>query len=160
MQVGHCCGQKVDRSISGQPPYRTGTAQHHQRPPPCLVLQFRTASLWCGGLVQFVLDAFLFNFPPSHSGAHTELALRFDAGVCVCVCRSHVLRYLKKEVGGRKRTAAHQSSNKLTHTTMGGRRCVPRRRQNVRAGCGRQLPVLLSAWRQLRSEAAAQHRRA
>lgn len=80
------------------------------------------------------------------------------------VCRFHVLHYLKKVVGGRK---AHSSTSALkqaqAHTHLENRhaRFTPRRRrQNVRAGWGGQLLVLLSAWRLLWSTAAADDCRA
>lgn len=77
--------------------------------------------------------------------------LRFDTWV---LRRFHVLHYLKKVVGGRKQRSAeraHTEAHTQTHTLASRRE----ERQNVRAGSGRVLPVLPSAWRLPRRRVAS-----
>ena len=104
----------------------------------------------------------------SHCAAHADFPLRFDTWMCAGF---YVLHYVKKVVGGRKpcctsaleqapmKMNAHAATHTHTHThTLS--HLMPRRRQNVRAGCGRQMLVLLSAWRLLWCRVAAGARRA
>lgn len=74
---------------------------------------------------------------------------------------------LSKESGGWKEahssTPAFEQAHMKPHTHTGRNRhtlFMPRRRQNVRAGSGRQLLVLLSAWRPLWCRVAAEDCRA
>lgn len=72
---------------------------------------------------------------------------------------------LSKESGGWKEAVQHISSWAGTYEdrhkdTHAGTHFMPGRRQNVRAGSGRQLLVLLSAWRLLWCRVAAEDCRA
>lgn len=72
------------------------------------------------------------------------------------MCRLHKSWYLKKVVGGRKRISS-RAGNARTGSRCTRTHSRPGRRQNVKAGSGRQLlvPPLLSAWRLLWSWVAS-----
>lgn len=72
------------------------------------------------------------------------------------MCRFHKSWYLKKVVGGRKRICS-RAGNTGTGSRCTRTHSTPGRRQNVKAGSGRQLlvPPLLSAWRLLWSWVAS-----